>query len=110
MSFESVKILEEKVAKFFGAPYAVAVDCCTHGIELCLRLSKSKSILVPKRTYISVPFLSTKLNIDLNWKDENWIDYYYLTDRIIDAAVLWKKDSYIPNTFMLRYYGNATVI
>ena len=100
MSFESVKILEEKVAKFFGAPYAVAVDCCTHGIELCLRLSKSKSISVPKRTYISVPFLSTKLNIDLNWKDENWTDYYYLTDRIIDAAVLWKRDSYIKGTYM----------
>ena len=100
MSFESVKILEEKVAKFFGAPYAVAVDCCTHGIELCLRLSQSKSISVPKRTYISVPFLSTKLNIDLNWKDENWIDYYYLTDRIIDAAVLWKRDSYIKGTYM----------
>ena len=100
MSFESVKILEEKVAKFFGAPYAVAVDCCTHGIELCLRLSKSKSISVPKRTYISVPFLSTKLNIDLNWKDENWTDYYYLTDKIIDAAVLWKRDSYIKGTYM----------
>ena len=27
-------------------------------------------------------------------------DYYYLTDNIIDAAVLWKKNSYIPGTFM----------
>ena len=44
--------------------------------------------------------LSIKLGIELEWKDENWLDYYYLTDDIIDAAVLWKKDSYIPNTFM----------
>jgi len=25
---------------------------------------------------------------------------YYVTDAVIDAAVLWKKDSYIPGTFM----------
>jgi hypothetical protein len=30
----------------------------------------------------------------------DWQDYYYLTDNIIDAAVLWKANSYIPNTFM----------
>jgi hypothetical protein len=36
----------------------------------------------------------------LNWKDENWTDYYHLTDNTIDAAVLWKKDSYIPGTYM----------
>ena len=36
----------------------------------------------------------------LEWTDEEWKDYYYLTDNIIDAAVLWKRDSYIPGTFM----------
>ena len=44
--------------------------------------------------------LSIKLGIDMKWKDENWLDYYYLTDNVIDAAVLWKKNSYIKNTFM----------
>jgi len=100
MSFESIKIFENKIAKFFDAPYAVAVDCCTHGIELCLRHEHINSIKVPKRTYISVPFLAAKLNMFLEFKDENWKDYYYLTDNIIDAAVLWKKNSYIPGTFM----------
>jgi len=101
MSFEIVKEFENKIAEFFGAPYAVAVDCCTHGVELCLRHLKVKSITVPKRTYLSIPFLSNKLNIELKWKDENWQDYYYIGDtNIIDAAVLWKKGSYIPNSFM----------
>ena len=49
---------------------------------------------------MSVPFLANKLNIELEWKDENWVNYYYLTENIIDAAVLWGKNSYIPNTFM----------
>ena len=100
MSFETVKEFENKVAEFFGAPYAVAVDSCTHGIELSLRYENIKKITVPKRTYISIPFLANKLNIDLEWKDEVWTNYYYLTNNIIDAAVLWKKNSYIPNTFM----------
>ena len=100
MSFESIKIFENKIAEFFGAPHAVAVDCCTHGIELCLRHFKVKTINVPKRTYISIPFLANKLNINLKWKDENWVDYYYLNHNIIDAAVLWKQNSYIPKTFM----------
>jgi dTDP-4-amino-4,6-dideoxygalactose transaminase len=103
MSFESIKIFENKIAEFFGSPYAVAVDCCTHGIELCLRHQNISYIDVPKRTYISVPFLAKKLNIKLKWKDENWQDYYYLTKDfipIIDAAVLWKKDSYVSGTLM----------
>lgn len=100
MSFEVIKEFEIKVANFFGSPYAIAVDSCTHGVELCLRLTNAKKINVPKRTYLSIPFLSNKLNIDLIWRDENWIDYYYLTDNVIDAAVLWKKNSYIKDTFM----------
>lgn len=100
MSFNTITEFENKIAEFFGAPYAIAVDCCTHGVELCLRHKQSKKITVPKRTYLSIPFLADKIGIDLEWKDENWQDYYYLTDDIIDAAVLWRKDSYIPNTYM----------
>lgn len=100
VNFEVVKEFEDKIAEFFGSPHAIAVDSCTHGVELSLRYTNSKKIIVPKRTYLSIPFLANKLNIDLQWKDENWVDYYYLTENVIDAAVLWKKNSYIPNTFM----------
>ena len=101
MAFEVVNKFENKIAEFFGAPYAVAVDCCTHGIELCLRQQEVLTLIVPKRTYLSVPMLANKLNIRLQWSDEQWEDYYWLEGtNIIDAAVLWKKDSYIPKTFM----------
>lgn len=101
MSFEIVSEFEQKIAEFYDAPFAVAVDCCTHGIELCLRHQNVKSITVPKRTYLSIPFLADKLGIELKWKDENWKDYYYIGDNnIIDAAVLWGENTYIPKTFM----------
>jgi dTDP-4-amino-4,6-dideoxygalactose transaminase len=101
MSFDIIEEFEKQIAKFFGAPYAVAVDCCTHALELCLRQQNIKHYTVPKRTYLSVPFIASKLGISFDWRDEEWQDYYYLGGtNIVDAAVLWKKDSYIPNTFM----------
>jgi len=100
VSFEVISEFEKEISKFFGSPYAVAVDCCTHGIELCLRMKDIKKIKVPKHTYLSVPMLSKKLNIEMEWVHEKWKDYYYLTDNIIDAAVLWKPKSYVPGTYM----------
>ena len=103
MAFEIISEFEQAIAEFFGSPYAVAVDSCTHGIELCLRYTKETKINVPKRTYLSVPFLAEKMNLEREWRDEEWEDYYTLNygdKKIIDAAVLWRKDSYIPNTFM----------
>lgn len=98
--FEVVDEFEKAVAEFFGAPYAVAVDSCTHGLELSLRLEKANIINVPHRTYLSVPFLADKLGIYRRWINHVWEDYYYLTPTIADAAVLWKKDSYVPGTKM----------
>ena len=100
MNFNTITEFEQKIADFFGAKHAVAVDSCTHGIEISLRYTNAKYINCPKRTYLSIPFLAKKLNIQLNWKDENWKGYYYLTDNVIDAAVLWEKNSYVFNTFM----------
>ena len=103
MGFEIINTFEKKVANFFGAPYGVAVDSCTHGIELCLRHTRERKINVPNRTYLSVPFLAEKMGLEREWRNEEWEDYYTLNygdKRIIDAAVLWKKNSYLPNTFM----------
>ena len=100
MNFNTVIEFENQIAEFFGAPYAVAVDSCTHGVELCLRYTLADHIIVPKNTYLSIPFLANKLGIELEWKNEDWIDYYYLTNKIIDAAVLWKPNSYISGTYM----------
>ena len=100
MDFNTISKFEVEVAKFFGAPYAVAVDCCTHGVELSLRHTNATKITSPLRTYISIPFLANKLNLKLEWKNEDWVNSYYLTDRVVDAAVLWERDSYISGTLM----------
>tara|TARA_R100000231_G_C5301325_1_gene157635 strand:+ start:25 stop:615 length:591 start_codon:yes stop_codon:yes gene_type:complete len=101
MSFNIVKEFEEKIADFYGAPYGVSVDACTHGIEICLRYVGANEIVVPKRTYLSVPMLANKMNLELKWKDEDWRDYYEIGNTgVYDAAVLWRENSYIPKSFM----------
>ena len=101
MSWNSVFEFESIVSEWFGAKYGIAVDSCTHGIELCLRHIGIEEIEVPKRTYLSIPFLSNKLNVPLKWKDEDWRDYYEIGNTgVYDAAVLWRENSYIPKTMM----------
>lgn len=98
---KEVRQFEELIAKYFGAKHAIAVDCCTHAIELCLRYIGYNNVTCPKNTYLSVPMTFEKLG--LNWKfvDNLWQDYYYIGQtNIIDAAVYWKQNGYIPRTFM----------
>ena len=101
MNFTTVKEFEEKIAEFYGAPYAVAVDCCTHAIELCLRYLKPDRVTFPTRTYISVPFLGEKLDLWWDWDSSEWSNHYTIGyTNIVDAAVYWKEGGYIPNTLM----------
>jgi len=101
LSWKVVHDFESLICNWFGAKYGVAVDSCTHGIELCLRLKGVKKISIPKRTYLSIPFLSHKLGLPLKWRDESWEDYYEISNSgIYDAAVLWKEMSYLPDTMM----------
>ncbi len=99
--FEIVSNFEKEIANFFGSPFAVATDSCTHAIELCLRYLKSDRVIVPTRTYISIPMTFEKLGLDWEWKEEEWEDYYFIGNtNIIDAAVYWRENGYISNTFM----------
>jgi dTDP-4-amino-4,6-dideoxygalactose transaminase len=99
--FEYVEKFEEEIAKFYNAPYAVATDCCTHAIELCLRYKGYNNIIIPTNTYISIPFTLEKLNLKWNFEYQEWENFYYLGNtNIIDAAVYWKRNGYIENTYM----------
>ena len=109
MSFQIVSKFEKNIADFFGSPYGVAIDSCTHGIELCLKYLEVDKIRVPKRTYLSVPMLAKKIGINLDWKDDEWENYYEIDckkmgmpvhKKLYDAAVLWKENSYIEGSFM----------
>lgn len=101
MSFEVIREFENKIAKFYGSPYAVAVDCCTHAIELCLRYKDVKKFTTPYHTYPSVPNLAKKIGIEFDWDEREWTGFYNLGNtNIIDGAVYWEQNGYVPNTLM----------
>jgi dTDP-4-amino-4,6-dideoxygalactose transaminase len=96
-----VSEFEKEIADFFNAPFAVATDSCTHGIELCLRHLQITETSCPEHTYISIPFTFIKLNLKWEFRKESWKDFYSLGNtNIIDAAVYWKQGGYIEGSYM----------
>lgn len=98
--FETVLKFEENIANFFNAPYAVATDSCTHAVELALLYNKVNFAQCPKHTYLSIPMTFIKLGLSWKFIDDDWSKFYKISNNIIDAAVYWEQDGYIPKTFM----------
>lgn len=102
IDFHTVTKFENTVAEFFQAPCAVAVDCCTHGIELLFRAHNIKKTSCPAHTYLSVPMTLKKLNIDFDWDFDAWSGYYQFGQTsIVDAASWWRAAGYIPGAEMV---------
>lgn len=105
-----VDIFEKKVAKWAGAKYAIATDCCTNAIFLCLQYYKfmhwweddfPPTITIPRRTYISVPMQIIHSGLRIAYDDREWSGcYQLLPTNIWDSAVRWTKDMYITNSLM----------
>lgn len=101
---EIVTLFENKVAQFTGAPYAVAVDCCTHAIELalayefyCERITKWQKIVIPENTYCSVPQLLRRWFASVTTEPLQWEGMYQIKGtRVIDSAVRWENGMYQP--------------
>ena len=106
MGFEKISEFESALAKFTGAPYAVMTDCCTHAIELCLRVDRVKRCSIPTHTYLSVPMTLHKLDIAFDYTDIEWLGEYQLTGtRIWDSARLLKQDMYRTGMLQCLSFG-----
>jgi len=103
VDFKAVTEFENRVAWFFSAPYAVAVDSCTAGIELVLRYKNFKYLKCPKNTYLSIPMLANKLNIPLVWDDNKWAERYFLSCGVQDAATFWQRGGYTHGFMCLSF-------
>jgi len=93
---EVIDIFENKVAKFAGSKYAVAVDCCSHGIFLCLKYLQAKGeIEIPRQTYVSVGMQILHAGCKVKFSNEKWISSYQLKPYpVFDSAVKWTKNMY----------------
>jgi len=88
-----IDIFEKKVAKFAGCKYGIAVDCGSHGLFLCLKFLEAEgTIIIPKRTYASVPMQIIHAGCKVKFEDIEWEGMYQLSPYpIYDSAVKWTK-------------------
>lgn len=109
--YENVSKFEEELAEFTSSKYAIATDCCTHAIEICLRIQKPESIKSTAYTYLSVPMTFKKLNLKFELTDEDWIGEYNLHgSNIWDSARLLKPKMYRKNQLQCISFGNGKPI
>ena len=94
---DAIEMFEKKVAKFAGSKYAVAIDCCSHGLFLCMKYLKCKdTITIPKNTYVSPPMQIIHAGCKVKFEDLEWSGIYQLKPYPIwDGAVRWQKDMFV---------------
>lgn len=106
--FEQISEFESRLAQFTGAPYAVAVDCCTHAIELAMRYECVSYTEFSAYTYVSVLMTMHKLHIDYRLLDDRWVgQYQFQGTRIIDSARQLTENMYQPGTITCVSFGRG---
>jgi len=101
--YKIVKMFEEEVAHYTGAPYAVSVNSCTNALFLACMYEEvqGKEVTIPQRTYISVPQSIILAGGNLSFEDSEWRGIYQLKPfPIFDAAKRFTSNMYIPGTHM----------
>lgn len=110
--FNKIKLFEQQLAEFTGAPYAVMTDCCTHAIELCLRQDQIKECSFTPYTYLSIPMTMHKLGIKYDYFPDSlphrqqWIgEYKFEGTRIWDSARRLEPNMYRSGQMQCLSFG-----
>ena len=99
--YKIVKMFEETVADYTGAPYAVSVDSSTNALFLCCKYLKVDTVTIPARTYLSVPQSIIHAGGNLLFSEKDWKGIYQLEPYpIYDSAKRLTSGMYIPGSFM----------
>lgn len=112
-------MFEEEVAEYCGSRYAVSLTSCTDAIFLCLKWFAYKSgnemlndeVIVPKKTYLSVPQSVIHAGGTPVFKDIKWSGIYRLDPYPIwDSAKRFTSAMYIPDSFMCLSFHTKKIL
>jgi dTDP-4-amino-4,6-dideoxygalactose transaminase len=103
--YKVVRMFEEEIANYTGAPYAISIDSCTNALFLICKYNEVKEVTIPSKTYLSVPqsiiHAGGEVIFDKRPETNHWVGAYQLKPYPIwDAAKRLTKDMYMPGTFM----------
>jgi dTDP-4-amino-4,6-dideoxygalactose transaminase len=105
-AYSIVSEFERRVAEYAGSQYAVAVDCCTNAIFLCLKyINKPQELIIPARTYVSVPMAAIHAGYTVKFEDIKWQGEYQIQPLpIIDGAKRFRKGMYHGGLHCLSFH------
>jgi dTDP-4-amino-4,6-dideoxygalactose transaminase len=99
--YKIVKMFEEEIAEYTGAPYAIALDNCTDALFLCCTFLKVEDVTIPKKTYLSVPQAIMAAGGKFIFDEIDWKGIYQLYPYpIYDSARRFTSNMYINGSFM----------
>ena len=100
-AWDVVDLFEKTLAEYGGSKYAVAVDNCTDALFLCLKyLGAEGEIILPKRTYVSVPCTVIHAGCQVKFEDIEWSGAYQLNPYPVwDGATRMKKGMYVEDSY-----------
>ena len=98
--YKVVRMFEEEIANYTGAPYAISVDSCTNALFLICKYNEVKEVTIPSKTYLSVPqsiiHAGGEVIFDKRPETNHWVGAYQLKPYPIwDAAKRLTKDMYM---------------
>jgi dTDP-4-amino-4,6-dideoxygalactose transaminase len=99
--YKLVKYFEDLISEYSGSKYAISVDSCTSALFLSLmyRNVKDKEIVIPKKTYISVPCSIIHAGGKVVFKNIQWKGIYEIQPvSVIDSALRFTQNMYIPGS------------
>ena len=100
-----VKNFEDEIATFTGSKFAISVDSCTNAIFLISKYLKVGEVIIPSKTYLSVPqsiiHAGGTVVFDKREETNNWNGLYQLKPYpIFDSAKRLRKNMYIKGSYM----------
>jgi dTDP-4-amino-4,6-dideoxygalactose transaminase len=99
--YKVVKMFEEEIASYTGASYAISLDSCTNALFLCCTYLKVKEVIIPRRTYLSVPMSIIHAGGTPVFENIEWQGLYQLKPYPIwDSAKRLTSGMYMPGSFM----------
>ena len=108
------KQFEEELAAYTGARYAVSLNSCTAALLLAVQYLYPKHggiIVLPRRTYVSVPMSVIRGGASVAWSDEQWSGAYQLKPYPIwDSARRFTSGMFIPGRYVCVSFAASKIL
>ena len=105
-AFSIVRDFEEIVAKFSGAKYAVALNSCTNALFLSMKYAAAGGVVLPARTFVSVPMAAIHAGLEVTFEDVDWSGVYQLKPHNIwDGALRFRRGMYHGGLHCLSFHA-----